>query len=138
MASATGDPLKDLDVLILDDAATVRSKVRSVLEELSIPSDKIREAETAREGLDAVEQAPPDLLLLDLVLPDIPGEEVGSVLLDKLPDTQIVPLTALDTNDRRVRRLISNGAFDVLQKPIRRHAVEELFATLRREDPTPP
>ncbi len=128
------DEVQDLDVLIVDDATTIRRKLRSLLGELSIPDERIREASSARDALEAFEQGAPDLVLLDLVLPDIPGEELGSVLMEKHSDTSVIPLTALDPNDRRVRQLVSKGALGVVEKPVRRQAVQDMMGMLYDEE----
>lgn len=123
----------ELEVLIVDDAVTVRRTVRALLEDVSVGPDRIREATSAREALDALEEAEADLVLLDLVLPDIPGEELGPVLMEKHPDTNLVPLTALDRDDTRVRQLVSMGAFDVIEKPVRRDQLRLLIDSVERE-----
>lgn len=127
------DPIQALDVLIVDDAVTVRSKTRALLESLAVPSENIREAESAREALDAFEEDSPDVVLLDLVLPDIPGQELGSVLMDKHPETNVILLTALDRNDSRVRRLVSKGAYDVIEKPVRRGDINQVLDQIRAD-----
>lgn len=124
-------------MLIVDDAASVRRTVAGMLEERGVPSTRIYEVETAREALIFCDSQAPDLLLLDLVLPDIPGEEVGSVLMEDHPDMRVVPMTALDPEDGRVRQLVALGAFDLLQKPVRRREVEALFEELARESQPP-
>lgn len=136
MASAASEPTK-LDVLIVDDAASVRRTVAGILEELGVPSTRIYEVETAREALIFCDSQAPDLLLLDLVLPDIPGEEVGSLLMEDHPEMRVVPMTALDPQDGRVRQLVALGAFDVVQKPVRRRELEALFDELARESQPP-
>lgn len=128
------DEVQDLDVLIVDDATTIRRKLRSLLGELSIPENRIREASSAKDALKAFEDGTPDVVLLDLVLPDIPGEELGSVLMEKHPDTNVIPLTALDPTDRRVRQLVSKGAVGVVEKPVRRQAVREMMGMLYDEE----
>lgn len=127
----TGDPIRDLDVLIIDDATSVRRKLRGMLEEANIPTEHIREAASARDGFETFKEDPADLVLLDLVLPDLPGEEIGSALMDEHPETALVPVTALDTGDRRVRRLVSLGALEVLSKPLRREDLDALIGALR-------
>lgn len=132
------DPLpeqvQDLDVLIVDDATTIRGKVRSLLSELSIPQDHIREASNAKDALEAFEEGVPDLVFMDLILPDLPGEEVGSVLMEKHPDTNVIPMTALNPNDRRVRHLVSKGAMGVVEKPVRRRAIQDMMRLLYEEE----
>lgn len=127
----------EMDVLIVDDAASVRNSVSAILRDLGLSEERIHEVETAREALIFCDTQTPDLLLLDLVLPDIPGEEVGSVLMEENPDMRVVPMTALDPDDGRVRQLVALGAFDVLQKPIRQREVEQLFDELQHESHAP-
>lgn len=133
-ATLNGDSKLDLDVLIIDDAVAIRDTMRDHLEGSGIPAEQIREADTAKAGLDTFEQHPPDLVLLELVLPDIPGDELGAVLLNKHPEMTLVPLTALDSRDRRVRHLVSRGAADVLQKPIQPAALDNLLAVFRNQE----
>lgn len=128
--SHPANPLGELDVMIVDDAATVRQTLRAYLEQASIEDDRIREATTAREALELFEEASPDLVFLDIVLPDIPGEEIGSTLMDLHPDTDFVPVTALDPSDGRVRQLVSKGAVDVVEKPIDGERVKRLLNSL--------
>lgn len=133
---ATADPpdaARNLDILVVDDAHAVRRRIRAMLEDRSVDPEKIREAATAREALDHCAEQPPDLVLLDVMLPDIPGEELGAVLLDQNPGTEVVPLTALDPADGRVRKLVAKGALDVVEKPLRERSLEELFGTLREQ-----
>lgn len=138
MPEGPASDLASMDVLVVDDAASVRSSVAAHLEDVGVPPEQIHQAENAREALVFCDSGAPDLMLLDLVLPDIPGEEVGSVLMEEHPEMRVVPLTALDPQDGRVRQMIALGAFDVLQKPIRRHSLEALFEDLRRESEVQP
>lgn len=129
--------LEEMDVLIVDDAVSVRQTVAGILQDLGVPSHRIHLVETARDALIFCDSETPDLVLLDLVLPDIPGEEIGTVLMEENPDMQVVPMTALDPDDGRVRQLVALGAFDILKKPIRRNALEGLFEELERESRPP-
>lgn len=133
MSSLPPDDVRNLDVLIVDDATSVRQTTKALLQEQGVAPSRINEAENAREALIFCDTGAPDLLLLDLILPDIPGEEVGSVLMEEHPDMLVVPMTALDSEDGRVRQLIALGAFAILEKPIRRESVARLFEELRRE-----
>lgn len=137
MASAPRSDLQELDVLIVDDAPSVRQTVTGLVEDVGVPSTRIYRVESAREALIFCDSQAPDVVLLDLVLPDIPGEEVGSVLMEDHPGMRVVPMTALDPQDGRVRQLVALGAFDLLQKPVRRREVEQLFEELAREWQTP-
>jgi excisionase family DNA binding protein len=61
------------DVLIVDDDAGLRGFVRASLE---LAGCSVREAATAEEGLAELEQQPPDLVLLDVMLPKVDGWEM--------------------------------------------------------------
>lgn len=128
----------EMDVLVVDDAASVRTSVRAILEDLGVTPERIHEVENARDAMIFCDGHTPDLVLLDLVLPDIPGEEVGSLLLEENPSMRLVPMTALDPQDGRVRQLVALGAFDLLQKPVRQRSIEELFEELQRESHAAP
>jgi CheY-like chemotaxis protein len=70
-------------------------------------------------GLELAQRHHPDLILLDLHLPDIPGPE----LFDRLradERTREIPvvIVSADATDRQVRRLLEAGAADYLTKPI--------------------
>lgn len=134
--TGTRDTILGLDVLIVDDAVTIREQMRALLQGSKVPAGQIREAENARAALEAFEQAPPDLVFIELVLPDIPGDEIGCVLMDKHPGTRFVPVTALDRRDRRVRRVISKGAAGVLEKPIQRNDLDTLLSSFRNQGGT--
>jgi excisionase family DNA binding protein len=61
------------DVLIVDDDAGLRGLVRARLE---LAGCSVREAASAEEGLAALEERPPDLILLDVMLPKVDGWEM--------------------------------------------------------------
>jgi two-component system OmpR family response regulator len=95
------------------------------------------EVETAGDGqaaLRAVAEFRPDLIVLDVMLPDLDGFEVAKRLRERADDTPILFLTAKDTTEDKVRGLTLGGD-DYVTKPF---SVEELLAriatVLRRFD----
>jgi CheY-like chemotaxis protein len=77
---------------------------------------------TAADGATGLAQArhtPPDLVLLDLHLPDMPGEEVLS-RLRAVPETRTTPVVVIsaDASPRRIRALLGAGVLAYLTKPI--------------------
>jgi len=80
------------------------------------------------EGLRAVLSAPPDLLLLDMRMPEMSGDEVFARAHEAHPGLRVVILTAYGTVEGAVLAMRS-GAFDYLQKPFKR---EDLLLVVKR------
>ncbi len=109
-------------ILIVDD----EERNLLVLESLLTPlGHQIELARNGREALALVEQSPPDLVLLDVMMPEIDGYAVCAKLKqDEL--TRLIPIimvTALDDVEDRVRAFDSD-ADDFLTKPVNRHELQ--------------
>ena len=113
------DPRRELDrarILIVDDHEDNVELLRARLESWGYAP------ETAGDGAEAltkVEEAPPDLILLDVMMPKIDGIEVARRVKgnDELPFIPIIMQTALDTTESKVEGLEA-GADDYITKPI--------------------
>jgi DNA-binding NarL/FixJ family response regulator len=70
---------------------------------------------TAEQGLEGAREHRPDLVLLDLGLPDRPGLELGKEILEELPGTKVVVVTALD-DERSVQDAFKAGFHGYLTK----------------------
>jgi signal transduction histidine kinase len=83
------------------------------------PAVTVTVAMRGRQGLDLARDDPPDLVLLDLHLPDIPGEEVLRTLRGD-PRTSGVPVVVIsaDATPGQVERILAEGAQDYLTKPL--------------------
>ncbi|MGW9028074.1 response regulator transcription factor [Streptomyces sp. NPDC055722] len=115
-------------VLVVDDEAKLRALVRDYLER---DGYTVQEASEGRQALDLARTAHPDLVILDLGLPGLPGEEVAR-LLRKTSDVPIVMLTAKASENDRVMGL-RLGADDYVVKPFSpRELVARVEAVLRR------
>src|ERR1035437_3156878 len=115
--------MNNAQILIIDDEAQIRK-----LLEITLQSNNysVNEAANARDGLIAAANHPPDLILLDLGLPD----EDGHSVLKKLREwytKPIIIISVLSSEDDIVRAL-DNGANDYLIKPFR---TGELLARIR-------
>jgi two-component system response regulator PrrA len=120
-------------VLVVDDDATIR---RSLERGLRLSGFAVRSAAGGRAALEAVAATPPDVLVLDVSMPDLSGTEVCRRLRAQDCDIPVLMLSALDELADRVAGLQA-GADDYLVKPF---ALEELVlrlhALLRRRPPT--
>lgn len=111
-------------VLVVEDERKIAAYVRRGLEEQSYAVDV---AYTGQEALDWAAVVDFDLIVLDVLLPELDGFEVCRILRRQGVQTPILMLTARDTVDDRVTGLDA-GADDYLVKPF---ALRELLARLR-------
>ena len=115
-------------VVVIDDEPSVQEVVRGYLEK---DGYLVYVAGNGREGLALAERTKPGLLVLDLMLPDISGEEVAREIRSR-SDLPILMLTAKASEDERVDGL-ALGADDYLVKPFSpRELVARVRAILRR------
>ena len=110
--------------LVIEDYAPVRNAIVQALREEGISAD---EAEDGASGLGAATWTPYDVIVLDLMLPEMGGLEVLRNLRAKKNGAQVLILTARDAVEDRVQGL-DLGADDYLAKPF---AMEELLARVR-------
>lgn len=111
------------EILVIDD----ESQIRKLLEiTLQTEGYAVKEAVSAKEGLIMAANHPPDLILLDLGLPDESGHEV----LQKLRKwyTNPVLILSVEKGEEDIIQALDNGANDYLSKPFR---TGELLARIR-------
>jgi two-component system, OmpR family, response regulator MprA len=111
-------------VLVVDDDRALRDALRRAL---TLGGYDVVAAEGGREGLERVRSSRPDVVVLDLLMPDVDGIEVCHRLRADGDRTPILLLTARDAVDDRIAGLDA-GADDYLVKPF---DVEELKARVR-------
>ncbi len=122
----SGEPNKK--VVVVDDDPSVQEVVRAYLER---DGYLVFVAATAAEGVALAARLKPGLLVLDLMLPDRPGEEIAREIRER-SDVPILMLTAKASEDERVGGL-ALGADDYLTKPFSpRELVARVRAILRR------
>jgi DNA-binding response OmpR family regulator len=111
-------------VLVVEDEHKIRTYIKRGLEEQGYAVDAVF---SGREALDWAEAAPYDLIVLDILLPEVDGLSVCRELRQRGKRTAILLLTARGGVDDRVAGLDA-GADDYLIKPF---ALKELLARLR-------
>ena len=115
-------------ILVVDDEATIREVVRRYLEREGF---RVQEAADGYQALDCIQAQPPDLIVLDLMLPGMDG----LTLIEHLRQDRAIPivmLTARGEPGDRIRGL-DLGADDYITKPFDpREVVSRVRAVLRR------
>jgi two-component system KDP operon response regulator KdpE len=112
-----------ISILIIDDEAQIRKLLAITLQSNDY---KITEASTGKEGLMLVANHPPDLVLLDLGLPDQSGHEVLKHLREWYSNPVII--VSVQNSEEDIVKALDNGANDYLIKPFR---TGELLARIR-------
>lgn len=111
-------------VLVVEDYEPVRSAVVQALCEEGYAVD---ESDNGREGLWFAKSGEHDVIVLDIMLPEINGIEILQTLRNQKSNVPILLLTALDEIDQRIKGL-DEGADDYLVKPF---SIAELLARVR-------
>jgi DNA-binding response OmpR family regulator len=115
-------------ILLVDDEHSVHEVVRAYLERDGFV---VASADNGRQGLALAEREQPQLIVLDLMLPDLSGEELCREIRGR-SDVPIIMLTAKSSEDDRVLGL-ELGADDYLVKPFSpRELVARIKTVLRR------
>ncbi len=111
------------EILIIDDEAQIRKLLEITLESNNYA---VNQAENAKNGLITAENHPPDMIILDLGLPDEDGQSV----LQKLREWYTNPILILSVknSEEDIIKALDNGANDYLVKPFR---TGELLARIR-------
>ena len=100
-------------ILIVDDEAGIVQEIKEFLEEEGY---EVYTADTAKAGIRLIEEVRPDVILLDVKLPDASGTEVLRACKEKSPKTKTIMVTGyVDQNVMDEAERIGRDAF--LQKP---------------------
>jgi len=101
-------------ILIIDDEKNIREIFSLLLEEQGYA---VQEAKNGTEGLKKTQAFFPDVVLLDMNLPDLSGIEVLAKIKESLPVCEVIIITAFGTIKTAVEAT-KLGAYDYLEKPI--------------------
>jgi two-component system, OmpR family, KDP operon response regulator KdpE len=110
-------------LLLIEDEPPIRRFLRAAL---TAEGYRLTEAETGRQGVRLATEHPPDLVILDLGLPDLDGQEV----LRQLREWLLAPIIVLSARDQEQQKIeaLDRGADDYLTKPF---GSGELLARIR-------
>jgi DNA-binding NarL/FixJ family response regulator len=101
-------------ILIADDSDTVRGLIRAFLEHRG-NVEICAETSDGRATLQAALALRPDLLILDVVMPELNGLEVASILKERLPETKTVLFTMYGESIKSLA--LAAGVYAILPKP---------------------
>ena len=114
-------------VLIVDDVAETRENIRKLLQ-FDATVEVVGASRNGLEGVEMAIEAQPDVVLMDINMPDMDGISATEAIRKKVPFTQIVILS-VQGDSNYMRRAMLAGARDFLTKPI---DIDELTAAIHR------
>ena len=100
-------------VLLVDDAAAIRNALRGVLEDAGI--EVVGEAPDGTQGVAMAASLRPDVVLMDLRMPEADGFEATAQIVSELPNVRVVVLSAYETEES-AEAVRAAGAFAFLPK----------------------
>ncbi|MDJ0656163.1 MAG: response regulator transcription factor [Xanthomonadales bacterium] len=113
-------------ILLTDDHEIMRKGLRSLLERES-DFEVIGEASNGRDAIRLARELEPDIMVMDVGMPDVNGMEATSRIMAKMPDMRIVALS-MHSDKRFVTGMLTAGAYGYVLKS---EAVEELVGAIR-------
>ena len=118
---------RKIHVLIVDDIAETRENVRKLLQfEADIEVAGV--AKSGKEGIELAQEYDPDVVLMDINMPDMDGISATEAIRGKLPHVQVIILS-VQGDPNYMRRAMLAGARDFLTKP---PMADELISAIRR------
>jgi two-component system, NarL family, response regulator LiaR len=123
----TGAAQTPITVLIVDDHQLVRSGVRTFLDKQA-DITVVGEAASGEEGLRLARELVPDVVLMDLVMPEMDGVETTRRLKQISPESQVIVLTSYH-DDEHILPAIRAGALSYILKDV---GTSELAGTVRK------
>lgn len=119
-----------LRVLICDDSVLIRKKLRSTLEKCKC--EEIYEAENGNVAVEVARDKNPDLILMDIVMPEKDGIEALEEIINFNPNAKVVMASSAGTKDH-LKKALDKGAYDFIQKPISLEAITNLIEKILKE-----
>jgi len=110
---------KKLKILVVDDEPMMRESLKLILSKYDVI-----EASDGTEAIRIYQNAKPDLVLMDIMMPRMNGIEATKEILRISPKAKIVAVTAYATD--KGKEILEAGAVEILEKPFKRKKLEEL------------
>jgi len=124
-----GEPIKTMSLMLVDDNPTLLRILRRFLEDANVPNlTVVATAGSGREALDKARTVHPNMMVVDLMMPDLHGPELIQSLRRLLPETGIIALSMLGEEVYRQAALAA-GADDCVARADLEH---EMLPTLIR------
>ena len=114
-----------ITIMLVDDIPETRENIKKLL---AFESDMkvVGTAGTGREGVDLAKEIKPDVIIMDINMPDMDGLQATSLINKSVPQTAVIMMSVQDDADY-MRRAMLAGARDFLAKPVNRGRIWTLW-----------
>ena len=109
-------------ILVVDDAMFMRVMVSQIIETLG--HEIVGEAKNGREALEKYQELTPDLVIMDITMPEVDGIEGVRLIRKEYPDARIIICSAMGQQEMVVKA-IQAGAKDFIVKPFQPDRVKD-------------
>lgn len=121
-------------ILIVDDSRFMRIVLKKLFDDIENEyMEVIGEAINGAEALDLLNTLKPDIIILDVTLPDINGVEVAKKIIDANPYTKII-LSTTPRQMEQAKQALDYGVKDIIEKPFHPEKVMETVIKVIMED----
>lgn len=110
-------------VMIIDDAKFMRTLIKKALEDAGF--EVVGEADNGEKAIEVFKEVNPDIVTLDIVMPDKSGIEVLKEILKIKPDVKVIVVSAMGQTDM-ITEALNLGAKDYVVKPFQPHTLVEV------------
>jgi DNA-binding NarL/FixJ family response regulator len=124
---------KKIKVFLADDHPVVRSGLKTEFEK-NKTIEIIGEASSGRETIEKVAELNPDVILMDISMPDMNGLEATEIIIKKNPEAKIIALSIHD-NENYVREIIRLGAIGYVMKDAHPEELIKAIESVTRGQP---
>ena len=114
-------------VLIVDDSRTSRRMLSNILE--GFGHEVVAEAKNGVEGIEKYREFKPDLVTLDITMPEMDGLGALDVIIDEDPEANVIMVTAAGQKEKMVEA-IKRGALEFMQKPFDPDQIESVIESI--------
>lgn len=119
--------ISELNIVVVDDSDFYRGIIKNMLQEMGVTS--IKEAASAEAALVLLGQFKPDIVITDIVMPEISGIELTEKISQTFPDIAVIVISSL-SQEHIVLEAIGAGAGDFIAKPVQKQQLHDSLEKL--------
>jgi len=118
------------EICIVDDAQFIRQILKDIF--ISLGHQVIAEFSSASQLIENVEDLKPDIVTLDITMPDMDGLTATRILKNIIPDVKVIIISAISQPDIE-KEAKKCGAYEFVRKPFSKLAIEHIIKQIEDE-----